>query len=62
MLPLWMEILPLFLIRILAKKFCERVPYSYEGRVQRICATARPDILIKVDQFTNISKRDIIQK
>lgn len=48
MLHPWMEILPLFLIRILAKKYCERVSYSYEGRVERICATARPDILVKV--------------
>jgi hypothetical protein len=48
MLHPWMEILPLFLIRILAKKYCERVPYSYEGKIQRMCATARPDILVKV--------------
>lgn len=48
MLSKWTEILPLFIVRILAKRYCERVPYAYEGRVQRTCATARLDVLIKV--------------
>ena len=48
MLAAWVEILPLFLVRILAKRLCERVPYSYEGRVERTFATARPDVYIKV--------------
>jgi hypothetical protein len=48
MLGKWTEILPLFIVRILAKRYCERVSYSYEGRVERICATARPDVLIKI--------------
>ena len=48
MLSSWTEIFPLFIIRILAKRYCERVSYSYEGKIQRLCATARPDILVKV--------------
>jgi hypothetical protein len=48
MLGKWTEILPLFIVRILAKRYCERVSYSYEGRVLRMCATARPDVLIKI--------------
>ena len=48
MLAKWTEILPLFIIRWIAKRYCERVPYSYEGRVQFKMATARPDVLIKL--------------
>jgi|GEM_PF-1502282 len=48
MLSKWTEILPLFIIRILAKRYCERVPYAYEGRIHRMVATARPDVLIKI--------------
>lgn len=48
MLSKWTEILPLFIVRILAKKYCERVSYSYEGRVHRVVVTVRPDVLIKV--------------
>lgn len=41
MLHPWMEVLPLFVTRWLAKRYCERVltPTS-------IFATARPDVLI----------------
>jgi hypothetical protein len=48
MLAKWTEILPLFVIRFLAKRLCERVTYSYEGKIERVCATARPDVLIKI--------------
>ncbi len=49
MLAKWTEILPVFVVRWLAKKYCERVPYAYEGRVERKMAVARPDVLFKVD-------------
>lgn len=48
MLAKWTEILPVFVVRWIARRYCERVPYGYEGREQRMMATARPDILIKV--------------
>lgn len=48
MLAKWTEILPLMVIRWLAKRHCERVPYYYEGRVQFKVAIARPDVLIKL--------------
>jgi hypothetical protein len=48
MLSKWTEILPLFIVRILAKRYCERVPYFYESRVERILATARPDVFFKI--------------
>ena len=49
MLAKWTELLPLFVVRYLAKKYCERYDYYYEGRVQRLVAIARPDVLIKID-------------
>lgn len=48
MLSKWTEVLPLFIVRWLAKRYCERVPYSYESREERVVATARPDVLIKL--------------
>ena len=48
MLAAWMEILPLFVVRWIAKRYCEHVTYSYEGQVERVVATARPDVLIKL--------------
>jgi len=51
MLHSWVEILPLFIVRILAKKYCEKLSYEYPhvGRVKvsREFAMARPDILVK---------------
>ena len=51
MLAAWTEILPLFVVRWIAKRYCERVPYSYEGRVERVVVTARPDVLIKLNKW-----------
>ena len=48
MLKAWMEILPLFIVKWIALKICERVDYRYEGKVSREFVTARPDVLIKV--------------
>lgn len=48
MLSKWTELLPLFIVRWLAHRYCERVTYSYEGRIERVVATARPDVLIKL--------------
>ena len=49
MLAKWCEILPLFVIRWLAKRSCEVVIYSYEnGKHSRLMYTARPDVLIKL--------------
>ena len=49
MLAKWCEILPLFIIRWLAKRTCETVIYSYEGgEHSRSMVIARPDVLIKL--------------
>jgi hypothetical protein len=47
MLAAWTEVLPLFVIRWLALRYCERVPYDREGN-NRSAAVARPDVLIRV--------------
>lgn len=47
MLAMWTEILPLFVVRWLALRMCERVPMSREGN-DRIVAVARPDVYIKI--------------
>lgn len=49
MLHKWTEILPLFVVRWLALRHCERFNYKYEGRVDRVFAAARPDVLFKVE-------------
>ena len=48
MLAKWTEVLPVFVVRWMARRYCERVPYAYEGREQRMVAVARPDVLIKI--------------
>ena len=48
MLNSWVEILPLFLVRILAKRYCARFDYYYENRVKRTFAQARPDAYFKL--------------
>lgn len=47
MLAPWTEILPLFIVRWLALRMCERVHIDREG-VGRMCAVARPDVLIRL--------------
>lgn len=47
MLAAWTEILPLFIVRWLALRYCERVPVMREAN-QRTMAVARPDVYIKV--------------
>lgn len=47
MLAAWTEILPLFVVRWLALKLCERVSIDREGRAVP-AAIARPDVLVKV--------------
>lgn len=47
MLGKWTEILPLFVVRWLALRYCERVPFEREGNA-RVAAVARPDVLIRV--------------
>lgn len=44
MLAAWTEILPLFVVRWLALRLCERVPISREGH-GRQAAIARGDVL-----------------
>lgn len=46
MLAKWTEILPVFVVRWLAKKHCMRVVYG-SGLGSRTFLTARPDVLIK---------------
>lgn len=50
MLHKWTEFLPVFIVRWLALRYCERFTYSYEGRVPRTFAVARPGLMFKVDQ------------
>ena len=47
MLAWWTEILPLFVVRWLALRYCERVPFEREGNA-RVAAMARPDVLVRV--------------
>lgn len=53
MLAKWTELLPLFVVKYLAKKYCERTLYYYEGKVLRVVAVARPDVLIKINPERN---------
>lgn len=48
MLADWTEILPLFVVRWLALRLCERVPYTRDGH-NRQAAVARRDVLFRVD-------------
>jgi len=43
MLAAWTEILPLFVVRWLARRYCERITVCHGG----IVVTARPDVLIR---------------
>lgn len=47
MLNSWVEILPLFLVRILARKYSETFTYYYEGKVERSFHYVRPDIYVR---------------
>jgi len=53
MLARWTEILPLFVVRWMALRWCERVEFQREGNL-RVAAVARPDIYVKLppDQRT----------
>jgi hypothetical protein len=51
MLAAWTEILPLFVVRWLAIKHCERVHIDREGK-DRLCAVARPDVFIRIARMT----------
>lgn len=53
MLAKWTELLPLFVVKYLAKKYCERTLYYYEANVPRVVAIARPDVLIKINPERN---------
>lgn len=48
MLHKWIEILPLFVVRILAKRFCERLNDHYENGQPRVFMAARPDVFFKL--------------
>jgi hypothetical protein len=43
----WTEVLPLFVVRWLALRYCERVPFEREGNA-RVAAIAKPDVLVRV--------------
>lgn len=49
MLAKWTEILPVFIVRIMAKKYCERVQYATKSGEPKYVATARPDVWIKIE-------------
>lgn len=42
--------LPLFVVRWLALRYCVRVPFEREGNA-RVAAVARPDVLVRVPQL-----------
>ena len=45
LLAAWTEILPLFVVRWLARRYCERI--SIDSKTRKQClATARPDVLV----------------
>jgi len=54
MLAAWTELLPLFLVRWLALRYCERVPFEREGNA-RVAAVARPDVLVRVPANAKLS-------
>ena len=47
MLAAWTELLPLFVIRWLAKRMCMRVSVERENHI-RWMAVARPDVYIRI--------------
>jgi len=57
MLNKWVELLPLFVVRWLALRYCEKVSISREGN-NRMVAVARPDIYVK-DPY--ISSRQVYE-
>lgn len=46
MLAAWTEILPLFLVKWLARRYCCRIMEGV-GDARRVHFTARPDVLVK---------------
>jgi hypothetical protein len=48
MLAKWVNVLPLFVVRWLAVRHCERFPWYYEGRIKRTFVCALPDCYFKV--------------
>ncbi len=46
MLGQWTELLPLFMVRYLAKRYAEKIPI--DSRTNTVAAQARPDVLIVV--------------
>lgn len=55
MLAAWTEILPMFIVRWLALRICERFIISREDNV-RIVAMARPDVLIRLPERSQPKK------
>lgn len=55
MLAWWLELAPLFIVRWLALRMCERVHIDREGE-DRLCAIARPDVLIRLPDQSIKSK------
>ena len=47
MLARWTELLPLFVVRWLALRMCERVSVFREEN-ERVFAVARPDVLVRI--------------
>jgi hypothetical protein len=45
----WVNVLPLFVVRWLARRYGERFDYRYEGRVRRTFAQATEDCFFKID-------------
>ena len=50
MLARWVNVLPVFVVRWLAIRYCERFPWYYEGRVKRTFVVALPDCYFKLPE------------
>jgi hypothetical protein len=51
MLAKWTEILPVFVVRWIALRYCERFDYSYGSSVPFVLVAARPDVMFKVEKI-----------
>ena len=50
MLARWTELLPLFVVRWMARRWCERVTTSHTERPSLVMAMARPDVLFVTER------------
>ena len=56
MLSVWAEILPLFVVKWLARRYCGVVQYS-AAETEREFVIARPDVLVKIKNPDGIREK-----